>query len=790
MRKSLFIGLIAIPGIIGCTQKQEIDTQENGLSLFARTESPAETKTVVEEGVHVFWEPGDEIAVFMGEQSAKFTTDITAATGTATFKGTFGDATWPEDLDLWAVYPFSEDAVFDGETITTTLPSEQVAREGSFGKDMNLAIAHSNSSTLQFYNVGGGIRFSVTEEGIKKVMFEGLSGEIISGKVKIGMDENGKPEVREVTGGSQFITLLPPDGSETFQKDTWYYIVAIPGSLEGGYKLRFYKDSDYARKVSEKAVVIKRSIFGNVEKADDGIEYEATMTHFPKTDEEWEASVALTESTSDVIGHMVESYIDSQIDISVLLEGTKNVEGILTVRVNTDNSAMMVRQKDSVWINYLLFDSSYLQRRSSIQPTLASSNSVRTRSDAEAILSRRTAAMVSPQKEAINKNNAYISKSKKALVLAPFQEEFEEPLQKWEDALKTRFAEVTVLPDKKATIDCFTDEYLSQFDFILINTHGVIGYYEYEYGIVDGLTFEGFGLTTATRYSAKEAKRLIEEEGFGPEDLFVTWHDWKRYFCMTSHSLKNKMLDNPVVILSACNSAYRKDDFTDYDAKESMMGAFLINGARAVIGTKCSMYDVATGVFDEMMIRYMVNGLTFQDAMTYIIKSEKTQRAVDALYQLYPDSEYSGLNIPHDYTIQINKYTNDHPYFLLFDPFPYELNANIDGSDVICSWRCNLESFTIPWHDSIASCQDGHYWERKNYSFSVLYDVYSNNGELIKSDISIESMTWPPTVPRDNNWYVVAKIMEGDTVIASYQSTEGHFTISDGNLDDIPGHNI
>ena len=103
-----------------------------------------------ESGVHVFWEPGDEIAVFTGEKAAKFTTDITAASGTATFKGTFGDATWPEDLDLWAVYPFSEDAVFDGETITTTLPSEQIAREGSFGKDMNLSIAHSNSSTLQF----------------------------------------------------------------------------------------------------------------------------------------------------------------------------------------------------------------------------------------------------------------------------------------------------------------------------------------------------------------------------------------------------------------------------------------------------------------------------------------------------------------------------------------------------------------------------------------------------------------------------------------------------------------
>ena len=169
MRKCLIFGLVAVLGLFGCSRNQEIDVPDANLTLFARTESPAESRTIVESGVHVYWEPGDEIAVFMGEKAAKFTTDITAASGTATFKGTFGDSEWPEEPDLWAVYPYSEDAVFDGETITTTLPSEQVARPGSFGKDMNLSIAHSNSSTLQFYNVGGGIRFSVTEEGIKKM---------------------------------------------------------------------------------------------------------------------------------------------------------------------------------------------------------------------------------------------------------------------------------------------------------------------------------------------------------------------------------------------------------------------------------------------------------------------------------------------------------------------------------------------------------------------------------------------------------------------------------------------
>ena len=774
MKKSFYIITAAVLSLVACSRNQEVDVLDANLSLFARPESPAETKTVVESGVHVYWEPGDEIAVFTGEQSAKFTTEIMAASGTATFKGTFGDATWPEDLDLWAVYPFSEDAVFDGETITTTLPSEQVAREGSFGKDMNLAIAHSSGTTLQFYNVGGGIRFSITEEGIKKVMFEGLSGEIISGKVKIGF-EDGLPVVKEVTGGSQFVTLLPPDGSETFEPGAWYYIVAIPGSLDGGYKLRFYKDTDYARKVSVKAVVIKRSIFGNLEKADSGIDFEPQTTHFPVTEEEWEASVALTEVTSDVIGQMVESYVNSMGDIDALIEDASNVESILDVRINSDKSALMVRQKDSVWINYLLFDSSLLLRQTSSQSTNVRNTSDRSNSVERSITSRRKIAQSFLENEAINKKNAYISKSEKALILAPFQEEFGEPLSYWESILKTRFSEVIVLPNETAAISCFGDDYLSQFDFILIDTHGVIGYYAYENGILDGITFQGYGLTTGTRYSAKEVKRLIDEGFFGPEDLFVTWHDWKRYFCMTPRSLKKKTLDNPVVILSACQSAYRMYDYTDEDAKESMIGAFLNNGARQVTGTRIDVYSGSNRIFDEMVIQFMCHGLSLHDAHNYILHSEKTLQAINEYYRFFPDTEYASWNIPVNYTIGYNKYTSTQPHYFLLNPFPTNLKEDTSSNSVKFTWDSALNSFSIPWYHRLNN--DGN-WETKEYRYDVRWDLYVK-GELVAPDLILTQSRWTVPDVGDYTWFVVAKIMEGNTVLASYQSEEKSFTVKE-----------
>ena len=176
MKKSLFIAA-ALLTLAACTREMNIDTAAGDMTITARTETSAETKTIVEGQTHVYWEPGDEIKVFAGGKSGKFTTDISASSATATFNGTLGDDAWTEGMDLRAVYPYSEDAVFSDGTITTVLPSEQVARAGSFGKDMNLAIAHSTTADLQFCNVGGGFRFTLAEEGIAKVTIEGLNGE-------------------------------------------------------------------------------------------------------------------------------------------------------------------------------------------------------------------------------------------------------------------------------------------------------------------------------------------------------------------------------------------------------------------------------------------------------------------------------------------------------------------------------------------------------------------------------------------------------------------------------------
>ena len=792
MKKSLFFGIIAILCIIGCSRKQEIDVLDSNLSIFARTESPAETKTVVESGVHVYWEPGDEIVVFMDDQSAKFTTDITAASGTATFKGTFGDTTWPEELDLWAVYPFSEDALFDGETITTTLPSEQVAREGSFGKDMNLAIAHSNSSTLQFYNVGGGIRFSVTEEGIKKVMFEGLSGEIISGKVKIGF-EDGIPVVKEVAGGSQFITLLPPSGKEAFEKDTWYYIVAIPGALEGGYKLRFYKDSDYARKVSEKAAMIKRSIYGIIEKADEGIEYEAQTTHFPETEEDWDKSISLTEE----IGKTVASYLHalssaSLDDIKIIEEQIRRIDGIEEVIMNTEEKAFSIMQKDSIWVNYYSPHSSNGFEMPSDHSALA--NSISTSQSSQAIrrshISSRNNSYNNPDED------YYINFKRKAVFLVPpFVYNANANISDIADCLvRAGFPKSNILIKDKASdftspfssdILQFKGSNISNYDFIFIRTHGGTGYYakKPEGERIENTTI----LFSSTKYDKKTVKKIVDDGQLLWSDVAIGALDENEdgvidgyYLCMTPSFLKGAQYENSCVIITACSSARILVNGNG----GSMIQTFLDQKAGIVSGYTGTTMDYMDVPLSVNLVCLMSNGLSFQDAIKYIQNSVVVNQYYQQVKNYYLEN-YEKLGYSNDDLVWLPLSVNPRNFhyepvtlsrpYLLLDPYPILNEVTPVNGDCLLSWESDLTPFDFDW----PILSSGEVIGNTIRSLTVHFEVYLDDVKLDKSIYSddTEKKVSCSLSSGEHKWYVIAKIMEDDTIIASYQSSIGKFTV-------------
>ena len=720
MKKSLFLVLIAISGLIGCSRNQEIDIQESGLSLIAKTESSSDSRTIVEGEVHVYWEPGDEIAVFMGDKSAKFTTDITAASATATFKGTFGEDSWPEDLDLWAVYPFSEEAVFDGETITTTFPSEQVARAGSFGKDMNLAIAHSTGTTLQFYNVGGGIRFSVTEEGIKKVMFEGLNGEIISGKVKIGISEDGKPAIQEVTGGSQFITLLPPTGQETFQKDTWYYIVAIPGALEKGYKLRFYKDTNYAKKISEKAVEIKRSIYGNIEKADDGIEYEATTTRFPETEEEWNE----TESKCAGIKNSIEAVLNS-IDpkdgiapnpFDVANEAVK-IEGIVSATPSQDGCLLYLQMQNGVYVNVVLDE-----LKDSFGNTFSYSD------DANG------------QKVALNSNAvSSIPSGNKALVLLPLYDEVISDLGEHArklyaniiSSLESCGFEVDPYYNDQASINKFRGDNLELYDVVYLNTHGT-----------DQAKRADGELTTALKTGSpipSDSNNTGIRWGSIPERcLWINPRHEDCYWITTeAYQYDRPSFNSSWIFLHACRSLTR-NDLPQY---------FLNRGAAACSGFLTDASKSSSVDFAADMVNAMASGMEVQTASNWTITHSTNQ---------FGDLWRQGETIDNFCTYR----NEDLGAFYLFDPKPYGLKYNANSKEFVWKVHPHTGEYVFELYVSI------------NGNNTYINTVFDDGSTDYTYDVSF-------LTPGSYSWYIEAIQHYSSEVIESYYSEVSRFTVED-----------
>ena len=290
MKKCYYLSAAFIAfAFASCTE--EPFSQEDGTEITIEAvmaENPA-SRTVIQEGTtSVLWEPGDEVKVFYNGVGSRFTSTNTESVGVAQFTGYLStiigfNEGFSEATPIWGLYPYRADASADNTSVTTTLPASQTGRAGSFAKGTNITLGKSSSLTMGFYNVCGGIRFSLTQEGVKEVIFQGQNDEDIAGKVKIAFID-GVPAVQEVLEGQKAITLSTPNGS-TFETGKWYYIVALPGTLSGGFKMTFNTDTQYATLKSSGSKTIKRGIFGSLADADEDLIYKDKGGDTPNPDD-------------------------------------------------------------------------------------------------------------------------------------------------------------------------------------------------------------------------------------------------------------------------------------------------------------------------------------------------------------------------------------------------------------------------------------------------------------------------------------------------------------------------
>ena len=241
-------------------EQTQVQTGPREITIRASQESQDGTKTVRDEGTGAsLWSPYDAICVFYGSGSAGgsrfvFTTG-TVDSAIAEFTGTIDTST--PDLEFWGLYPYDSAASCDGSSITTTIPSSQNGLFRIFP-----AIGHSSTQDMAFYNVCGGLCFSVKRADISRITIRSNNGESLAGRVRIGLASDGKtPEIKEVLSGTDVITITT---TGYFTPDVNYYVTILPGSLTGGFTMTFetpVREGSYNR---TKSTAINRSRFGGL----------------------------------------------------------------------------------------------------------------------------------------------------------------------------------------------------------------------------------------------------------------------------------------------------------------------------------------------------------------------------------------------------------------------------------------------------------------------------------------------------------------------------------------------
>ena len=284
---------------------QEAQVVEKEITIQAICEdSGSKTKTVLDEdnGV-ILWTPGDALSVFYGsgtDGGSKFTSNATEAVATTTFTGKITTGTGDDGAYYYGVYPYSEDTSCDGSTVTITLPSLQEAVPGTFANGLFPAVGRSEGLTMSFFNVCGGWRFSLTYEGVRKVTLKSNNGELITGKVKIGFDAKGKPEIKEITDGSDEVVLEAPSG-QSFEPDKYYYMALLPTVFNSGFTMIFETYTETGTYNRTAKTTISRSKISGITHLDDYLTegFEPKTGGIPIEDEDFKQYLVSEEQNFD-----------------------------------------------------------------------------------------------------------------------------------------------------------------------------------------------------------------------------------------------------------------------------------------------------------------------------------------------------------------------------------------------------------------------------------------------------------------------------------------------------------
>ncbi len=269
MKKALFFYIAALLlSAISCTNKA--GEEEFGgpvLTFRAMGGEDPDTRTALRQDGAVVWSPSDEIMIYYGSQSGKFTSTNTTESVTAEFKGKLGSVEMDGKESFLGVYPYSaarsNDVNVAGDGFSAYLPFQQTAVEGGFADDLFLSAGRSLNFDLYFYNLCGGIKFCLNTPDVVRVSFTANGKETLAGTGYFDFPLGEVPTFSHSGSDSRdWVVLSAPDGG-TFKPGVWYYMVTFPRTLTQGYTINLYNATNLLETIrNDKPVEIRRSRWG------------------------------------------------------------------------------------------------------------------------------------------------------------------------------------------------------------------------------------------------------------------------------------------------------------------------------------------------------------------------------------------------------------------------------------------------------------------------------------------------------------------------------------------------
>ena len=291
MKKNAFL-FAALAAVLtcSCNVEQPVDVlpdEDGEITVLAAGFAGADTKTVRQSDGKVFWSPNDEISVMRNSTSSankKFVASNTEPAAETYFTGIMPAGTGA----YWAVYPYNANNSIQNGYFVTSVPAKQEAVAGSFANNVFVSAAFEKNATktLTFHHQCGGVKFTVTQPGIKSAVVVPADESVsLAGLVGLYAASAGSAPYIRATGSPEDMSstaeIVAPEG-ETLEVGEAYHIVTIPATLKGGFSLMLQKEDGTVcfRKVS-KDVKIEAGHFLTLMDVDDGAEFDRYFEFSP-----------------------------------------------------------------------------------------------------------------------------------------------------------------------------------------------------------------------------------------------------------------------------------------------------------------------------------------------------------------------------------------------------------------------------------------------------------------------------------------------------------------------------